>query len=640
LAPSNPLWGVQPLDAYASSSSVPAGGTITFHTSVTDDSSGLPIDLTVYRYDQVTFGPENPFGRVAAEIYTSDYREMLSVDANQVPMHQASLAAVSYQTPADASKTGCNWPPAHEWHVPAALGSGVFLARLTRGVDQSYVLFVVRPAVAGTSSRILCQLSYNTYQAYNPWMGSCFYDQPISDSSIDQVSFDRPCHLWDFLLYEQPLIAWLEQNYVVEFCTNVDLHADPGLLQPYNLLVSCGHDEYWSAKMRDRVEDFCAAGGNTLFLSGNTCYRPVDFDPRLRTMTRLADTWQTLGRWEGETTGVNFSAGRWSETLPPAGFAVRRPQHWVFAGTGLNEGEPLGHADGVIGYETDAAPFVDDSGYPLATGADRTPSDFAVLATADLTQAPQRWGDLPGYSTLGFYRRGRGIVMTVGSTGWGQGLLQSSGNVHLVTRNMIDRLQNRTVVVGGELYAIAVDGNLLFYRDRNQDGTGDVANPQVIAHGGWDAFKFVTAGGNGIIYAVTGDGRLLFYRDQNQNGTGEVANPQVIGHGGWDAFKFVTAGGNGIIYAVTADGRLLFYRDQNQDGTGEVANPQVIGHGGWDAFKFVTAGGNGIIYTITADGRLLFYRDQNQDGTGDVTRPQTIGRSGWESILAVCSNAV
>jgi hypothetical protein len=344
--------------------------------------------------------------------------------------------------------------------------------------------------------------------------------------------------------------------------------------------------------MRDRVEEFCMAGGNTLFLSGNTCYRPVDFDPQLRTMTRLADTWQALGRWEGETTGVNFSAGRWSETLPPAGFAVRRPQHWVFAGTGLNEGEPLGQADGVIGYETDAAPFVDDSGYPLATGADRTPSDFAVLATADLTQAPQRWDDMPGYSTLGFYRRGRGILMTVGSTGWGQGLLKSSGNVHLVTRNIIDRLQNRTVVVGGELYAIAADGNLLFYRDRNQDGTGDVATPQVIAHGGWDAFKFVTAGGNGIIYAVT------------------------------------------------ADGRLLFYRDQNQDGTGEVANPQVIGHGGWDAFKFVTAGGKGIIYAVTADGRLLFYRDQNQDGTGDVTRPQTIGRSGWESILAICSNAV
>jgi Abnormal spindle-like microcephaly-assoc'd, ASPM-SPD-2-Hydin len=42
----------------------------------------------------------------------------------------------------------------------------------------------------------------------------------------------------------------------------------------------------------------------------------------------------------------------------------------------------------------------------------------------------------------------------------------------------------------------------LFYRDRNQDGTGDVADPRVIGLGGWRDFLFLFSAGNGIIYAV------------------------------------------------------------------------------------------------------------------------------------------
>ena len=184
----------------------------------------------------------------------------------------------------------------------------------------------------------------------------------------------------------------------------------------------------------------------------------------------------------------------------------------------------------------------------------------------------------------------------------------------------------------GIIYAVDQAGRLLFYRDQNQNGTGDVANPSVIGLGGWQDFKFLLSGGNGIIYAVDQAGRLLFYRDQNQNGTGDVANPSVIGLGGWQDFKFLLSGGNGIIYAVDQAGRLLFYRDQNQNGTGDVANPSVIGLGGWQDFKFLLSGGNGIIYAVDQAGRLLFYRDQNQNGTGDVANPSVIGLGGWQDF--------
>ena len=65
--------------------------------------------------------------------------------------------------------------------------------------------------------------------------------------------------------------------------------------------------------------------------------------------------------------------------------------------------------------------------------------------------------------------------------------------------------------------------------------------------------EFLFSGGDGIIYAVNDAGQLLFYRDTKQNGTGDVANPSVIGNAGWLDFEALFSGGsggNGIIYAV------------------------------------------------------------------------------------------
>ena len=60
------------------------------------------------------------------------------------------------------------------------------------------------------------------------------------------------------------------------------------------------------------------------------------------------------------------------------------------------------------------------------------------------------------------------------------------------------------------------------------------------------------SGGVGIICAVNTDGQLLFYRDWNRDGTGDVNTPSVIGQGGWQVMKHLFDGGQGIIYAVPA----------------------------------------------------------------------------------------
>jgi Tachylectin len=184
----------------------------------------------------------------------------------------------------------------------------------------------------------------------------------------------------------------------------------------------------------------------------------------------------------------------------------------------------------------------------------------------------------------------------------------------------------------GAIYAVNAQGQLLFYRDWTRSGTDDINSPSVIGLGGWQSMKFIFSGGPGIIYAVNAQGQLLFYRDNTQNGTGDVHSPAVIGQGGWQQFSHLFYGGNGILYAVNGQGQLLFYRDHTQNGTGDVNTPSVIGLGGWQQFSKLFSAGNGIIYAVNGQGQLLFYRDYTQNGTGDVHSPAVIGLGGWQSM--------
>ncbi|MFT3771047.1 MAG: tachylectin-related carbohydrate-binding protein [Minicystis sp.] len=620
-------WGIQPLEAYASAVSVVAGGSISFHVSVVTPAGGK-VSLEVYRSSQLQFD-SSQFGTQADHIYQTDYRQRIAVAAGQSPVYSATFAPQSHPTPSGygvAAQNGCGWPSAATWQVPAGLPSGVYLARVTYQTNTTYALFVVRPANPGRTSKILCQLSVHTYQAYNPWPDACYYATPVSQAGeVGTVSFERPCQLWDFILYDAPIVSWLERNFPVEFCTNVDLHVDSTLLQNHQLFISSGHDEYWSSTMRDRIDAFAAAGGNVMFLSGNTCYRIVDYDPGTKKMTRIALSWPPT-RPNAWTIGLGFSGGHWASPLPAEGqgpsYLVKQPSHWAFTGTGLQLNQPLGQPYGAIGYETDAA-------WP-----DQSPADLVTLADAALPD----WGaqDVsPAHVTMGLFRKNdNGVLVNVGSTGWGQGLLLDTGNVHLVTSNLVRRLRRRF----GILYAITTAGKMLFYRDKNQDGTGAVANGQVIGYGGWTGFKSVFSGGDGIIYAITTIGKLLFYRDANRDGTGTVTGGTTVGYGGWAGFKSVFSGGDGIIYAITTGGDLIFYRDANRDGTGTVTGGTTIGYGGWADFKSVFSGGDGIIYAITTGGDLIFYRDANRDGTGGVANGQVIGNGGWADFKSVFSD--
>jgi len=183
LMPDLPSESVQPLEAYASATSVIPGGEISFHVSVKTPGAGQ-VAMDIYRSSQLSYG-DSQFGLQADSIYLNNYRQQISVRPGSSPLFQTSFAPASYATPPDAATNGCGWPVAVSWQVPD-VASSVYVARFTYQADTTYALFVVRPANPGTS-KILCQVSVNTHQAYNPWGGFSFYGPPISSDFLSPL---------------------------------------------------------------------------------------------------------------------------------------------------------------------------------------------------------------------------------------------------------------------------------------------------------------------------------------------------------------------------------------------------------------------------------------------------------------------
>ena len=675
-------FGPQPLEAYASTTSVEAGQAIGFSVAVQAlPSSGL--DLSIYRTGQLSF-QASQFNLEADTNYLNDYRPLMSVNAGQTPVFETGFNASVQTVPSNASVNGCGWPVAVSWNVPANAPSDVYIARITRGTDITYVLFVVKPARAarGIFSTILCQLSFNSYQAYNNWGGNCFYAPPVSLGLVDQVAFDRPCQLWDYMLYDQPIIAWLAQSFPLEFCTNVDLALDDRLLDRYQLFISCGHDEYWSDRMRDRVEAFGLDSGNVLFLTGNTMYRRVEFTAAGRLMRRvkipndprvppepnpLQPGWRDFGRPEALTTGLMWSGGHWTSALPSRGYTVADATSWVFAGTGLNNGGIFGQTatGGIIGYETDMAVY-DGSGNPIAP----TPANFQTIASAALPD----WLDnppTPEGATMGaFARSSRGIIVATGTTGWGQALSSADASTQRITLNMVsvlrypldslvwfkDQTLNGTgivrngVVAGrydwfsaydtvfaspdGIVYAIGGYGLLQRFPSQTAQGMMDIDDCQTIGLGAWDTdFVTVFSGGAGIVYGIDSAGALHRYVDP---GTGDnIGAGQVVNSSGWSGFLFVFSGGSGIIYAIDTSGTLNVYTDP---GGGSPVTLKNAGGTGWGNFKFVFSGGKSIVYAVDPGGKLYWFFDQNNNGQINGNAGAAIGQGGWSTFARVFSS--
>ncbi|CAN5509567.1 hypothetical protein BH10ACT1_BH10ACT1_12110 [soil metagenome] len=463
--------------------------------------------------------------------------EIARIGATREVVFRADDVAVGdHPVPDTASSEGCGWPSALTVAIEADWASGYYEVLLTgeadgrTATDRAFV--VVRPT-ADSDRTVLLVLGTNTWHAYNDFGGTNLYNggvkvsrqRPMAAGYLHKppglgrrVSSVHPpdpqiaAHIGYLAInrlsqwagsagwpnWEQPFVEWAEkEGYQFDVATNSDLDAHPDLLDRYALMLSVGHDEYWSGAERNAVEAFTARGGNVAFLSGNTSFWQVRFEgDDLETMVGYKQTFEQdpvydtdrigdltsiwsdhlIGRPENLMTGVSFARGgyaRIGRRVPngSGGYTIHRPQHWLFEGTGLEYGDLLGAKATVVGYECDGCDFTYRDGLPYPTGSDGTPEDFEILGTSpaasftrETAARPPKPGhrselefhawrlfgtDEPaalarlanGHAVLGtFATPGGGTVVTSGCTDWAMGLAERDPQVEQVTRNLLARL--------------------------------------------------------------------------------------------------------------------------------------------------------------------------------------------------------
>jgi hypothetical protein len=277
----------------------------------------------------------------------------------------------------------CVWEPCTKLEIPEEWTSGVYLVKLTAEPDklQSYVVFIVRD---DRKADFLFQVSDNTWNAYNRWPSQfALYDDGVKEwywGPDVKTSFDRPygkyCQIVDaslsvgsgeFLLWEFPLAFWMEkEGYDVTYISNVDTHADPAGLKRAKGWLSVGHDEYWSLEMFRNVQKAIADGLNVAFLSGNSVCGVTPLLPSTdgrphRVITRVGkftppEKWEIEGGWPEEARFTQNGPGEASLIGARSAFPVtgggdwicRKADHWLFAGTGMKEGDGI---PGLVGWE-------------------------------------------------------------------------------------------------------------------------------------------------------------------------------------------------------------------------------------------------------------------------------------------------
>ena len=418
-----------------------------------------------------------------------------------------------YNVPSGPPSDDWGWP-AYDISIPEDLPSGPYIAMLTE-IDadgnesepagdpltrlEGNALVVVRPAVGGPQARILYKISAATYHAYNEAGGASFYSRASwwrgPDGSGFKVTLRRTgCGLGSIVMcgeapdpyrpdsrrqtfahWDLPLVQWLEREGIdCDYCTDFDLEHDPTVLHGYQLVLSVGHDEYWSDGMRDRIVEFVDQGGNVAYFSGNlvgwrigfadggtAIFTSKQYPGRQGLVEHQSHAWRALDK-QAYATGVGTGSGGgwWDGFRAMDGYVVQHSHHWVYGGTGLNDGDVFGLHDGkpLLGYEVDGTAYREQGSTKIAIDSEGRQSGFTILAAGPLspgwvTRAPKPC------ATMGFMTSQSGGMTFVGSTTDWPMYVGSDPIVGRITRNVIDQLRVPSVRIVGPV-AQAEDAGL------------------------------------------------------------------------------------------------------------------------------------------------------------------------------------
>jgi hypothetical protein len=269
------------------------------------------------------------------------------------------------------------WKPSLHVQLSNAWIPGDYLLKLVSSKGESWVPLTVR----NDESRapLLMMNAVTTWQAYNDWGGHSLYFGPNADAATRStvVSFDRP-YDWavrqggyppidlsayevccGFVGTELGVVTEIERlGLDVAYTTDIDVQEHPAQLLRHRALISGGHDEYWSLAKRNAVESARDHGVNLAFLGPNAVYWRIRLEPtrlganRLEVNYRVARDDPMFGKDDAQVTTLWRSPPRARPESTLAGVmffcfgpdddgVVADASSWVFAGTGLRDGDRI-----------------------------------------------------------------------------------------------------------------------------------------------------------------------------------------------------------------------------------------------------------------------------------------------------------
>ncbi len=423
------------------------------------------------------------------------------------------------------------WEMDFSLEIPARLKSGLYAARLTSGEHEERIPFVVLPR-KGEESKVAFLMPSASYMAYaneamgfamsgaeqlagrliafspthlflaqHPEYGLSTYDSHSDGSGVSYSSRLRPIlnmrpkfqFQWacygknnsDLREFNADLnvIDWLTHIKVAhDVITDEDLHREGfPLLEPYRVIITGGHPEYYSKAMRDAVAAYTKRGGRFMYLGGNGFYWRIAFSDHAPGAIEVRRAEGGIRTWEarpgeyfmsftGEYGGLwRRQGGRTPQELVGVGFTsegfdrssyYRRTTDsfdprvaFMFKGIGADEliGDFGFHGDGAAGNELDRAdPALGTPPNALVVASSEGHSSLYMLVNEEvLVNHP--WIDGSNNSLVRadmvFYETPNGgAVFSVGSIAYAGSLAWNGyrNNVARLTGNVLKRFIDPT----------------------------------------------------------------------------------------------------------------------------------------------------------------------------------------------------
>ena len=379
------------------------------------------------------------------------------------------------------------------WKPEPGTPSGIYVLSWESGKSKALITMSAAPTSAA-QARMLVIVPDFTWQAYNLVKNGSFYFESVGKKtenfSARRLNLLRPL---DFHAVGDPTnypsaaqlypfsnpIQFLRSHYkLVDVVAQSDLDAYNYDLSKYQTLVTYGHDEYWTGKLRNIIETAVANGTSLLNLSGNTGYRKLVREGEVigfEKPTAENPTTSIWGELQGDSTPLKLLGVTYlgeplgkrqimpirlpkhlikelhregfprliprKQILPHSyGMLVKDSNDPLFRNTHLKTGDFLGVASKVVSIEIDGIPEVAnglaDPAFQRELGASKASAAAEIWTNGRKQDSVTHWRA----GTLVRTTFGKGKVFSAGPIGWAYSIATGDKEVRQITQNALSYL--------------------------------------------------------------------------------------------------------------------------------------------------------------------------------------------------------